>query len=356
MAGKKKRFKIPTWLHGPVATAVRGAMAVPVIAGFESSAQVALVAARTYCGARMNRKRVHRAMSHLRQAFPDWDDDRRHEVTVASYEHLFRLGVEMAFTPRCLTTDSWAGHVEVGKVDEALGALLTNGPSILICGHCGNWEVLGYTLSLLGFRLHALYRPLDVKPLDAWVRRTREACGLTLVDKFGAVDQLPSILSRGYPVGFVADQNAGDRGLFVPFFGRLASTYKSIGLLAMQFDAPVICGMARRLDEANFRYILEIQDVIWPREWKDAPDPLFYLTARYRRAIEQAVISAPEQYLWMHRIWKSRPRHERLNRPFPPSLREKMRSLPWMSEEDIDRLVDRSNQDAAALAAGTLAT
>ncbi|MCK6458245.1 MAG: hypothetical protein L6Q92_17160, partial [Phycisphaerae bacterium] len=79
-------------------------------------------------------------------------------------------------------------------------------------------------------------------------------------------------------------------------------------------------------------------------------------TARYRRAIEQAVISAPEQYLWMHRIWKSRPRHERLNRPFPPSLREKMRSLPWMSEEDIDRLVDRSNQDAAALAAGTLAT
>ncbi len=346
----KKRVKIPEWLHGPISAAIRSALAIPVIAGFEASAQVARVAARSYCGMRGNRTRVARAMEHLRQAFPTWDDDQRRAVVVSSYEHLFTLGVEMAFTPRYLTTDGWAAHVQIGEVEKGLEALLSDRPCLLITGHCGNWEVLGYTISLLGFRLHALYRPLDLKPLDAWVRRTREACGLTLVDKFGAVDQLPAIMGAGHPLGFVADQNAGDRGLFVPFFGRLASTYKSIGLLAMQFNAPLACGMARRLDEPGLRYRLEIQDVIQPEDWADSPDPLFYITARYRRAIEMAVARAPGQYLWMHRIWKSRPRHERLNREFPGSLREKLRSLPWMTDEELARIEAQSAVDAAACA------
>lgn len=342
----KQKIKIPRWLHGPISASIRSALAVPVIAGFEASAQVARVAARTYCGLKSNRKRMERADEHLQLAFPDWEEDRRRAVTVASYEHLFTLGVEMAFTPRYLTMDGWAARVEIGAVGPGLEALLSDGPSILLTGHCGNWEVLGSTIALLGFHLHALYRPLDLKPMDVWVRRTREACGLTLVDKFGAVDLLPSILRSGNPVGFVADQNAGDRGLFVPFFGRLASTYKSIGLLAMQFRTPVICGIARRLAEPNFRYVLDVTDVIRPADWESAHDPLFYLTARYRRAIEQSVLSAPEQYLWMHRIWKSRPRHERLGRPFPPALREKLRALPWMTDEELGRIVERCARDA----------
>ncbi|HLO42623.1 MAG TPA: hypothetical protein VK176_16490, partial [Phycisphaerales bacterium] len=139
------------------------------------------------------------------------------------------------------------------------------------------------------------------------------------------------------------------RGLFVPFFGRLASTYKSIGLLAMQFKCPVICGMARRLPEPNFRYQLDIQDVIRPEDWAGAEDPLFYLTARYRRAIESAVREAPGQYLWMHRIWKSRPRHERLGRAFPGSLEAKLRALPWMTEDELARIKAQSALDAGAL-------
>ncbi|HRJ49008.1 MAG: lysophospholipid acyltransferase family protein [Phycisphaeraceae bacterium] len=347
----KRKEKIPRWLHWPVTAIIRSGMAVPVIAGFDTSTRTARGIAKTYCGMPFNRRRLLRAMEHIEQAFPGMDAPARRRMVEASYAHLFTLGVELAFTPRCLTTDAWASHVEVGPVADALDAMLGDGPAILLTGHCGNWEVLGYTLALLGFRLHALYRPLDLRPLDAWVRRTRQACGLTLVDKFGAADLLPEILGQGRPVGFVADQNAGDRGLFVPFFGRLASTYKTIGLLAMQFQAPVVCGMARRIDENSFRYRLEIQDVIRPGEWRDTPDPLFYLTARYRRAIERAVVAAPSQYLWMHRIWKSRPRHERLGRPFPDSLREKLRSLPWMTDDELARIIDLSARDAAALAA-----
>jgi Kdo2-lipid IVA lauroyltransferase/acyltransferase len=344
----RKHQSIPEWLHAPLTGAIRAAMSVPLIAGFESSVEVARAAARGYCGMRANRKRTARAIDHLRIAFPDsdWNDDRRHSVAVASYEHLFSLGVELAFTPRYLTEDGWSDHVAIGGVTEGVRTLLTRRPCVMITGHCGSWEVLGYTVALLGFDLHALYRPLDLRPLDAWLRDTRQARGLTLVDKFGALDSLPKILANGSPVGFVADQNAGDRGLFVPFFGRLASTYKSIGLLAMRFDAPVICGTARRLVPGTFRYSMDISDVIMPEDWADAPDPLFYLTARYRRALERSVRAAPEQYLWMHRIWKSRPRHEKIGKPFPGSLREKLRSLPWMTDDELARIIDRSDRDA----------
>jgi len=186
-------------------------------------------------------------------------------------------------------------------------------------------------------------------------------------------------MAEGARVGVIADQNAGDRGLFVPFFGRLASTYKSIGFMALQYDAPIVCGQARRLvmprdasgdegrwDEVGpshtigfadwtgepFRYRVDVIDIIYPEQWKAQPDPLFYVTARYRKALEKMVEAAPEQNLWLHRYWKSRPRHERLGKPFPAELKEKLRSLPWMTEEEMGRIEEWSARDAATVAAG----
>ncbi len=74
-----------------------------------------------------------------------------------------------------------------------------------------------------------------------------ETHGLRLIDKFGAGGDLPAVISQGGMPAFVADQNAGDRGIFVPFFGRLASSYKSIGLMALTTNSSLVCGMARRL-------------------------------------------------------------------------------------------------------------
>ncbi|MFZ4576729.1 MAG: lysophospholipid acyltransferase family protein, partial [Phycisphaerales bacterium] len=229
---------------------------------------------------------------------------------------------------------------------------------------------IGYAIAMLGFPLAAVYRPLDLKPLDAWVREMRARRGLTLVSKFGAMRALPPVLQARFPVGLVADQSGGDRGLFVPFFGRLTSTYKSIGLLAMQTGAVIVCGTARRLrpEESpapgalrtgfasfgppSMRYAIELTDVFGPEDWEQQPDPLFYLTARYRRAMEKMIRGAPEQYLWMHRMWRSRAGHERHGKPFPPSLLEKLRALPWMTDESVAAVVERSDRDTRAVAEG----
>lgn len=367
----KKKRKVPAFLHTPAYLALRWGLSFPLVAGTWPSSCAAEYLGRVFAKLPFNRKRLDRARDHLRTAFPEWTKDQVDACAGYSYEHLFRLMVEFCYTPRLLNDDNFMEHVEVlgaggvrlpsasgvRGVGGALNTVLQGRPSVMITGHCGSWEVLGYTMALLGFPMHALYRPLDNPAADTWVRAIRARRGLELLDKFGATRRLPEIMSRAEPVGFVADQNAGDRGLFVPFFGRLASTYKTPGLLAMQHDATIIVAMGRRLNgpEAwkagrGFRYRVELSDVIEPADWKDRPDPLFYITARYRRALETLIRASPEQYLWMHRIWKSRPRHERLGKPTPRALAEKIRSLPWLSEREAARIVEQSDREGAALA------
>ena len=323
---------------------------------------------RGFAGAPFNRKRLDRAVTHLTEAFPEWSEERKREYALRGYEHLAMLGAEIALTPRLLTSEGWADRARLTDIRPAVTQLLRGRPCILVTGHVGNWELSGYMMALLGFRMHAIYRPLDLAPLDAWVRDTRSRKGLFLLDKFSTAKGLPDIFARGESTAFVADQNAGVRGLFVPFFGRLASSYKAIGLMAQRFQTPIVVGWAKRIggapvkgakganeaDEVGgltqrsqaLRFDMHIQDAFGPEEWEGQPDPLFYITARYRRALEEAFREAPDQVLWMHRFWKSRPPHERKGKPFPAQLERKLAELPWMTAAEIDRIKARSERDA----------
>lgn len=370
MPRRVPRSKIPMWLQPAAALGMRAAISVPLLLKVDDATAIARRAARAFATSRINRKKFPRALKNLRDAYPDWEEDRVRETAIRAYEHLFQLGLEILYAPRLMTEDGFARHLAVGQLGPGARRVIEQGPVVLITGHVGNWELIGYSVSMLGFPMHAVYRPLDLKPLDEWIRYTRERQGLTLVSKFGAMRDLPPVLRAGHPIGLVADQNGGDRGVFVPFFGRLTSTYKSIGLLAMQHRATIICGFARRmgvgepdpetgseagaatriahggLGSPSMRYAAEVVDVFGPEDWEGQADPLFYLTARYRRAMETMVRKAPEQYLWMHRIWRSRPRHEVEGKPLPDALRRKLEALPWMRAGDVEAVVAQSERDA----------
>lgn len=350
---RRKKKNLPAWTHGAVYAGVRTGAAAINIAGVGAATRGLASFGGVFASLPFNKHRLARAKENLAWCFPEWDEARIHRYSIEAYRHLFSLGAEVALAPRLLTEDGYATHIELGDLRAALAPLLMGEPTLLLTGHCGNWEMLGYTVALLGFPVHALYRPIDMKPVDRWVRETRSRRGMVLVDKFGAARVLPGLMERGVPLGFIADQNGGDKGLFVPFFDRLASSYKTIGLLALQFNARVLCAQARRLGglpgdgvPASFRYAIEVVDTFGPDDWADQPDPLFYITARYRRALEDMVRRAPEQYLWMHRYWKSRPAHERKGRPFPDKLREKIEALPWMTPQRVQRVIQRSAVDA----------
>ena len=252
-----------------------------------------------------------RAMDNLRPALGDrYSEQQLRQIARRSIEHFAQLYlVEMVMTPRLVNRWSWSRHVELGHLAPALRELLSERGVIMLTGHFGNYELLGFTICRLGIPLVAVMRPLDNPLINRYLLASREASGLTLLYKKGATESAEDILKSGGTLCFIADQDAGRKGVFVDFFGRPASTYKSIGLLAMQRQVPIVVGAATRIGR-GFRYRMSVERIIQPEEWAEQDDPLRWITQTYSHALESAIRRAPEQYLWWHRRWKHQPRQK----------------------------------------------
>ncbi len=267
-----------------------------------------------------------RALDNLRPALGScYSEQQLRRIARRSFEHWAQVYlVELAMTPRVINEWSWSRYVELDRLGPALRVLLRRGGTILLTGHFGNFELLGYTICRLGIPLTAVMRPLDNPLLNRYLVSSRAAGGLTLLYKKGVTAIAGECIDRGEGLSFIADQDAGRRGLFVDFFGRKASTYKSIGLLAMQKRVPIVVGYAARA-RRGFRYRMAVERIIHPGEWEEQADPLYWITQTFTRALEDAIRRWPEQYLWVHRRWKHRPKGET---PESPVGREQTRRAP----------------------------
>jgi KDO2-lipid IV(A) lauroyltransferase len=260
---------------------------------------------------RFDRKHRERAMANLGRAMPELSPGQRERIARDSMRELAMFAIETAFTTRLIRIDSWARHIELGdRIPESVELMMKRGQGlIMLTAHYGNFEILGYVLAMLGFPMASVARPLDNPYVSEFVFGVREKMGQRVIVKKGATEEVTEELDKNGVVSFVADQNAGSKGIFVDFFGRKASTYKSIGLVAMSYNVPIVVGYARR-KSARFEFLIGVEDIIYPDDWKDQPDPLRYITQRYTAAIESFVRAEPGQYWWVHRRWKTRPKGE----------------------------------------------
>lgn len=241
-----------------------------------------------------------------------------HEMIRGMWVHLFRLVAEIAQLPRVMTLTNCREVVVFRNRNVVLEAFCTGRPVLVLGGHFGNWEVSTATFGLFGMPMGIVGRGLDNPLLDAWFSRARQATGHRLIDKRGAAPEMVAMMEAGGNLGLLCDQDAGKRGLFVDFFGRPASTFKSIALMALQYNAIIVVGYGLRLpdDFVNSRWArfeIGCEDVIDPLTI-DAKDPIREITQRFTSALERAVRRAPEQYFWIHRRWKSEPR-QRVRKP-----------------------------------------
>jgi len=264
----------------------------------------------------VDRRHRKRAMENLRASFPEKPEKELEYIAERSMQHFIELVMDVLFTTRLINIESWHKYVRFEPSSRTtLELMLRGNGAIMLTGHYGNWEVLGYTIAAMGFQNYAVARPIDNPYVDSWLLGVREKRGQIILSKRGVTTTALDVLEKKGIIGFIADQNAGPKGMFVPFFGRLASTYKSIGLLAIQHDVPVIVGYARRRND-HFQFDIGAQDIIYPDDWKNYPrgqydNELHYITARYTRGIEDFVRADPTQYLWIHRRWKTRPKSEK---------------------------------------------
>jgi KDO2-lipid IV(A) lauroyltransferase len=257
-----------------------------------------------------DRRHRERCEGNLRRSFPEMSNREVRRMARRSMQELFMLGCEVLFTPKLINLETVAHRITLNGISPVLQMILKRDHGvIMLTGHYGNWEILGYALATLGFETVSVARPLDNPYINEFLMGVRQRKGQTIVDKKGAGPVINEVLTNNGVVGIVADQNAGAKGMFVDFFNRKASTYKIIGLLAMQYNVPIVVGYARRVDD-RFFFELGVQDIIWPKDWADQQDPLRYITQRYTKAIEDFIRVDPGQYLWVHRRWKTRPKGE----------------------------------------------
>ena len=269
------------------------------------------------------RRHRDRALDNLRPALGSrYSAAQLRRIARQSFEHFAQVYlVEVVMTPRAVNEWSWARYIELDNLGPALRELLATRGTLLLTGHFGNYELLGYAICRLGIPLTAVMRPVDNPLINRYLVASRAAGGLALLYKKGVSAVASDVIDRGQPLCFIADQDAGRKGLFVDFFGRPASTYKSIALLALQKQVPIIVGYATRV-RPGFHYRIGVERIIQPAEWQNQEDPLRWITQTYTRALEDAIRRWPEQYLWVHRRWKHRPKTERqASAPSPPTAR-----------------------------------
>lgn len=257
--------------------------------------------------------RYHVARENLRTAFGDtYSDEQMDRLILGMWEHLFRVVIEMIQMPRRLRLYNVKDNVHIRRSADSVKALCCGRPVMVLSGHFGNWEMAVSTFGLFGFPMGVVARDLDNPWLHEWFARWRQLTGHRLLSKKGGGGDMVEYLERRGNLALLADQDAGSRGLFVPFFGKEASTFKSVALLALQYRAVIVIGYARRLPD-DFRqqrwvqYELGCEEVIDTDDFT-GPDAIRELTVRYTHALERVVRLAPEQYFWVHRRWKSQPR------------------------------------------------
>ena len=251
------------------------------------------------------RRRV--VLRNLALAFPDLPDDGRRRLARRSWQHLGMTVVEMARVlarPLQATLD----EMTIEGQEHIQRAMTESGRALMLTAHLGNWEYLSAAHGLVDYPLAIVVRPLDAPALQALADTMRRKTGVEIIDKRGALRPVLEALRKGRLIGILLDQNAARReGVFVPFFGRMASTSRSIALLALRTRTPILPVFTRREGPGRHRVVVE-PPVLMPDPMNDLEAAVVELTARCTAVIERVVRQTPEQWLWVHDRWRTRPR------------------------------------------------
>ena len=250
------------------------------------------------------------AMINLRIAFPQWTDALRRRVIRKLVRNLGWMAAEFAHFPRWTRKNIERIVVLDGHENFLAGRNCGKGV-LFLTGHLGAWEVSSFAHALYGFPLHFMARQLDNRRVDALVNRYRCLSGNQPIYKNESARAMLTILRDSGTIGILADQNTlPEEGIFVNFFGTPACTTTGIARVALHTDAAVVPGYAW-WDEALRKYRLRFERPVELVRTGDADADIRVNTENFTRIIEDFARAHPDQWLWVHARWKTRPQGEK---------------------------------------------
>ena len=245
------------------------------------------------------RRRV--AQENLALAFPQWSAGERARVLREHYRELGRVVAEYAHLDRLARAPLGEVFVETSGM-EVLETLQGRG-AILLSGHYSNFELMGAMLARLN-PVDFLVKPLSNAGVERFIAGRRAEAGVGCISTNDGTRGVYQALAAGRWVAILADQDARQRGLFVPFLGRPASTAVGPARMSLKTGAPIVMGFSVRRPDGRFD--LRIEGPLELAE-PDAPDAVLRLTTHHVAVLEAQVRARPELWFWLHRRWKTRP-------------------------------------------------
>jgi len=245
---------------------------------------------------------------NLEIAFPEMPEPERKRQLRGCFASLGRLLGEFSQLPKA-TPESLRKIIEYDEVGLAhlREAERNKRGVIFLTGHLGIWELHSFGWSALEYPLSFLVRPLDNPRIEEMIEAVRTRFGNRAIDKQSAARQSLRVLREGGTLGILSDLNTQTReGVFVPFFGKLACTTAGIATLALKTDAVVIPTCAVWNKERK-RYFFHGDPPVELVRTGDHARDIEVNTANFAAAIERMVRLYPDQWLWIHKRWKTRP-------------------------------------------------
>jgi len=246
--------------------------------------------------------------AHLEQAFPEQSPAWRARIARASYEHLGRE-ITVLLRMSAWTEAETARRLTLVDFEPVAAAARADAGAILLTAHLGNWEVAGAGITAHGFPLDVVAKGMSNALVEQELFALRSRLGMGVITMSDAAGEALRALRKGRVVAMLGDQNAHRHGVFVPFFGRPAATLRGTALFAIRTGAPVFVGYALREPGRPAHYTLTAHRLEYAVSGELEWDIEAFLTA-YHAHLEEAIRSAPDQYFWLHRRWKTRPREE----------------------------------------------
>ena len=251
------------------------------------------------------------ARRNLEIAFPEMPEAERTQIIRGTFESLGRhLGFVSHF--RKFRHEDVRNLVEVVGREHLDRAVETGRGVLFFTGHFGSWEVFNLLPPAFGFGMKILVRRMDNPLVENFVDDFRTRFGSVTLDKTKSARTMFRVLENGELLGILADLNVQEReGTFVDFFGVPASTTTSIAKLALKTNAAVLPAFAV-WNETKRKYVVYLEPPVEYKKDDTSDENVRELTQKITNVIERYVRKFPEQWLWIHKRWNTRPKGEKL--------------------------------------------
>ncbi len=281
-------------------------------AGLSLSARGRAGAALGWLLGRLLRFRRRQVLAAMARCLPERTEKDRVAIADGMYRHLGRMVLECLGFPR-LPPEVFQGLVDIHGLDEGRAALQQGRGALALMGHIGNWELMGLAMAKHAPAVNVVVKTQRNQAFNDYWRASRQHMGLHMLPAKNSYRECLRALERGEIVAVTLDQNMRrHRGIFVDFFGQPACTTPGLAHLAFQSKAPVIPIYSIR--QPNGRHAVYILPALPPPPDREEAT-IHAATQAYTRILEDIIRRHPDQWLWLHKRWRTRPDQPR--RPAP---------------------------------------